>query len=88
MFAIISALDKVLTTGITEKSIVVLERVLIDSGIALEEAHDIERKLLKDVKRRAHYYGSPLPPDGDVLGWLALRTPARITATVIGGRAA
>src|SRR5262249_52431981 len=49
-----------------------LERVLIDAGVALTEAPDIERKLLKEVKRRAHFYVDPLPTDGDVLGWLAL----------------
>ncbi len=49
-----------------------LEGVLVDAGISLTEAPEIERKLLKEFKRRAHFYASPLPSDGDVLGWLAL----------------
>ena len=49
-----------------------LERALIDADIGLEEAPQIERKLLKEFKRRAHFYVDPLPAQGDVLGWLAL----------------
>lgn len=49
-----------------------LERALIDADIGLEEAPQIERKLLKEFKRRAHFYVAPLPAQGDVLGWLAL----------------
>jgi FRG domain len=49
-----------------------LERVLVDAGIPLNEAPEIERKLLKEFKRRAHSYVDSLPADGDVLGWLAL----------------
>lgn len=49
-----------------------LERVLVDTGIGLTDAPGMERKLLKEFKRRAHFYVSPLPADGDVLGWLAL----------------
>lgn len=49
-----------------------LERVLIDADINLAKALEIERKLLKEFKRRAHYYVDPLPTHGDVLGWLAL----------------
>jgi len=49
-----------------------LERVLGDAGIDLAEAPGIERKLLKEFKRRAHFYVNPLPAEGDVLGWLAL----------------
>jgi hypothetical protein len=46
--------------------------VLGDAGIDLAEAPAIERKLLKEFKRRAHFYLSPLPAEGDVLGWLAV----------------
>lgn len=49
-----------------------LERALIDADIALDKAPGIERKLLKEFKRRAHFYVTPLPAEGDVLGWLAL----------------
>jgi hypothetical protein len=49
-----------------------LERVLIDAGIGLTEAPQVERKLLKEFKRRAHFWVDPLPGHGDVLGWLAL----------------
>jgi hypothetical protein len=49
-----------------------LERVLMDAGIDLREAPPIERKLLKEFKRRAHCYLGALPTHGDVLGWLAL----------------
>ena len=49
-----------------------LERVLIDAGIELKDAPQVERKLLKEFKRRAHSYVDPLPAHGDVLGWLAL----------------
>lgn len=49
-----------------------LERVLIDAGLGLALGPQIERKLLKEFKRRAHFYLHPLPSPGDVLGWLAL----------------
>jgi len=49
-----------------------LERLLVDAGIGLDEAPGIERKLLKEFKRRAHFYADNLPTTGDVLGWLAL----------------
>jgi hypothetical protein len=49
-----------------------LERVLGDAGIGLTHAPEMERKLLKEFKRRAHFYANPLPADGDVLGWFAL----------------
>src|ERR1700733_6211563 len=49
-----------------------LERVLIDAGIDLGDATQTERQLLKEFKRRAHFYVNPLPGQGDVLGWLAL----------------
>ena len=49
-----------------------LERVLIDAGIELMEAPGIERQLLKEFKRRAHFYLDPLPAPEDILGWLAL----------------
>lgn len=49
-----------------------LERLILNSGIPLSEAADIERKLLKEFKRRAHHYVAPLPNEGDVMGWFAL----------------
>lgn len=49
-----------------------LERVLLDAEINLEEASGIERTLMKEFKRRAHFYVNPLPTAGDVLGWWAL----------------
>jgi hypothetical protein len=49
-----------------------LERVLIDAGNDLREAPQIERKLPKEFKRRAHFYVGALPTHRDVLGWLAL----------------
>ncbi len=49
-----------------------LERMLDEAGIDLAEAPDYERKLMKEFKRRAHFYLHQLPATGDVLGWLAL----------------
>jgi hypothetical protein len=49
-----------------------LERALVDRGTLLTEAADVERKLLKEFKRRAHHYMHPLPGEGDLMGWLAL----------------
>jgi hypothetical protein len=49
-----------------------LERSLVDRGIALAEATDIEGKLLKEFKRRSHHYLPSVPTEGDVVGWLAL----------------
>jgi len=49
-----------------------LERALGDAGIQLAESPEIERQMLKEFKRRAHFYVSPLPNEGDILGWLAL----------------
>lgn len=49
-----------------------LERILDDIGVPLTEAGGIERKLLKEFKRRAHQYVNPLPSDGDIMAWFAL----------------
>ena len=49
-----------------------LERALTDAGVPLSDAPDLERQMLKEFKRRAHFYLHDLPSDGDVLGWLAL----------------
>jgi hypothetical protein len=44
----------------------------IDAGIDLGNAPETERQLLKEFKRRAHFYVNSLPTHGDVLGWFAL----------------
>jgi FRG domain len=49
-----------------------LERALQGADIALADGRDIERQMLQEFKRRAHFYVSPLPNEGDILGWLAL----------------
>jgi hypothetical protein len=49
-----------------------LERVLLDADLSLAQAPDIERKLLKEFKRRAHHHLTTLPAEGDLMGWLAL----------------
>jgi hypothetical protein len=49
-----------------------LERALLDAGIPLKSASEIERQMLKEFKRRAHFYVDALPSAGDLLGWLAL----------------
>ena len=49
-----------------------LERALSDAGVPLEESPEIEHQMLKEFKRRAHFYVNPLPSEGDILGWLAL----------------
>jgi FRG domain len=49
-----------------------LERILIDAEIDLGDAPQIERQLLKEFKRRAHFYLGALPSQGDVLGWLSI----------------
>jgi hypothetical protein len=49
-----------------------LERALNDAGVPANDVPEIEQQLLKEFKRRAHYYVDPLPADGDLMGWLAL----------------
>jgi hypothetical protein len=49
-----------------------LERALRDAGVPLSDAPAIEQQMLKEFKRRAHFYLNVLPPEGDILGWLAL----------------
>lgn len=43
-----------------------------DNGITLSSAFEIERRLLREFKRRAHHYLSDLPKDHELLEWWAL----------------
>lgn len=49
-----------------------LERAIRDAGEPLSNAPEIEQQMVKEFKRRAHFYVKVLPREGDILSWLAL----------------
>jgi hypothetical protein len=49
-----------------------LERAVLGQHPDLARAFDVEDRILREFRRRAHHYLNPLPADDDVLQWLSL----------------